>query len=119
MIKHLQHIPIFNRAVFFVGNCSAKKASDVIYKLKRKGTKVEFTLSSNGGVREANGDVFIWVKDLNYASIVAHELAHAAVSIMECANIPLCSETEELMCYLIEWLKINVQDKVYNKLNKD
>jgi len=114
----LAHIPIFNRSVFFVGDCSGNDAEDVIYKLKGKRTHVSLTYSADGCVRDCNGDVFVWVKDLNKASIVAHELAHVACSIMEVCGIPQCRETEEVMCYLIGWLKINVQDKVYDKFEK-
>lgn len=39
-------------------------------------------------------------------------------SIMETCGISQCRETEEVMCYLIGWLKINVQDKVYDKFDK-
>jgi len=118
MIKHLAHVPIFNRSVFFVGNCSAQDAEDAVYKLQNKKTQINFTYDAEGCVRDSNGDVFVWVRDLNKASVVAHELAHAACSIMEICGIPLCSDTEELMCYLIGWLKINVQDVVYEKFEK-
>lgn len=118
MITHFVHVPIFNRAVYFVGHCSADDAEDSIYRLRRKRTVVEFTNSASGGVRDCNGDVFVLVKDLEQASVVAHELAHAACSIMECCGIPQCRETEEVMCYLIGWLKINVQDRVFEKYEK-
>lgn len=118
MIKHLSHVPIFNRSVFFVGDCDGEDAEDTIYKLRKKRTQVSLTYSADGGVRESEGDVFVWVKDLNRASIVAHELAHAACCIMDVCGIPQCRDTEEVMCYLIGWLKINVQDKVYEKFDK-
>jgi len=118
MITHLAHVPIFNRSVYFIGHCSADDAEDAVYRLRRKRTVVAFTPSANGGVRDCNGDVFVWAKDLECASIVAHELAHAACSIMECCGIPQCRETEEVMCYLIGWLKINVQDRVFEKYEK-
>lgn len=115
MITHLAHVPIFNRSVFFVGDCSASDAEDAIYRLRKKRTQVSMLHTANGCVRDSGGDVFVWVKDLGKASVVAHELAHAACSIMELCGIELCRETEELMCYLIGWLKINIQDKVYDK----
>lgn len=118
MIQHLAHVPIFNRSVFFVGNCDKEEAEDAVYKLRGKKTKVSFSCGADGCVRDAFGDIFVWVKDLDRASVVAHELAHAACSIMEVCNIPQCRETEEIMCYLIGWLKINVQDKIYEKLEK-
>lgn len=117
MITHLAHVPIFLRSVFFVGNCGPEDASDTVYRLRGKRTRVLFS-DGYGGVRTAGGDVFVWVRDLEKASVVAHELAHAACSIMEECHIPQCRETEEVMCYLIGWLKINVQDKIYSKLEK-
>ena len=118
MIKHLSHVPIFNRSVFFVGDCTGEAAEEAVYKLHKKRTQVSFTYSADGCERDCNGDIFVWVKDLNMASVVAHELAHAACSIMEVCGIPQCRETEEVMCYLIGWLKINVQDKIYEKFDK-
>lgn len=119
MITHLAHVPIFNRSVFFVGHCPAEDAEEAIYKLKGKRTQVSLVLSAEGCVRDSGGDVFIWVKDLDKASVVAHELVHAACSLMEICNIPLCRETEEVMCYLVGWLKVNIQDKIYNKFEKE
>lgn len=118
MITHLAHIPIFNRSVFFVGDCPGEDAEEAIYRLRRKRTKVSLTYTAAGCVRDCNGDVFVWVKDLKKASVVAHELAHAACSIMDVCEIPQCRDTEEVMCYLIGWLKINVQDMVYEKFEK-
>lgn len=118
MIKALAHVPIFNRSVFFVGNCTQEEGEEVVYQLKGEKTVLAFPDACLGAVVTCGGDIFVWVKDLNKASVVAHELAHAACSIMEICNIPLCRDTEELMCFLIEWLKINVQDKVYAKLKK-
>jgi hypothetical protein len=118
MITHLAHVPIFNRSVFFVGGCSGEDAEEAIYRLHRKRTQVSLTYDACGCVRDCKGDVFVWVKDLGQASVVAHELAHAACSIMEECGIPQCRDTEEVMCYLIGWLKINVQDKVYDKMEK-
>jgi len=115
VIKLLVHVPIFNRSVFFVGDCSGADAEDAIYRLRKKRTQVSMVYTAEGCVRDRGGDVFVWVKDLDKASVVAHELAHAACSIMELCGIELCMETEEVMCYLIGWLKINVQDKVYEK----
>jgi len=117
-ITNLVEVPIFNRSVFFIGNCSRERAEKECFLLKSKDSKIEFSHDSQGGVRIYEGDIFVWVNDLEKASVVAHELAHTAVSIMECVNIPLCADTEELMCYLIGWLKINVQDPVYKKFSK-
>lgn len=118
MITHLANVPIFNRSVFFVGDCSGQDAEEAIYRLRRKRTQVSLTYSAEGCVRDCGGDVFVWVKDLSRASVVAHELAHAACTIMELCGIPQCRETEEVMCYLIGWLKIAVQDKVYEKIDR-
>jgi len=117
MIKILKSVPIFNRSVVFIGGCSKESASHEIFKLRGLGTVVQFSENSDGGVRSVGGDVYVWVADLNCASVVAHELAHAAVSIMDVCNIPLCTETEELMCYLVGWLKVNIQDSVYERFS--
>ena len=118
MIKLLVHVPIFNCSVFFVGDCNGIDAEVAIYKLRNKKTQISMNYQASGGVRDNGSDVFMWVKDLNMASVMAHELAHVACSIMELCNIPQCRETEEVMCYLIGWLKINIQDAVYTKFEK-
>lgn len=118
MKKILVQVPIFLRHVFFVGDCSVSEAEDAIYKLKGKRTQCSLTATAEGCVRTVGGDIYIWVKDTKRASIVAHELVHAACSIMEACNIPQCRETEEVMCYLVGWLKINIQDKVYFSKSK-
>lgn len=117
-ITKLAHIPIFNRSVFFVGNCKAAKAIEKVYQLKKKKTQVWFDEGKDGQVVSVGGDIFCWVKDLNRSSIVAHELAHVACSIMEECGVPQCRETEEVMCYLIQWLKLYIQDPVYIKFKK-
>lgn len=106
-------IPIFNNSVVFVGDCDAAEASDAIYRYKGKRSKVEFGGGCIGGVRDYGGDVFCWVSDTQKASIVFHELVHVASSIMETRNIPLCRETEELLAYLVQYLKLKLADKVW------
>lgn len=115
MITHLCHVPIFQCSVFFVGDCSAGEAVEAIFRLKRKRTMVSLSDSNNGSVAVAGGDVFVWVKDLERGSVFVHELTHAACSIMQVKGIPLCDQTEEVMCYLVGWLKKSVMDKVYKK----
>jgi len=117
MITHLAHVPIFSRSVFFVGDCDHLEAIDAVYRFRGKRTRIEFS-ATEGGVRDSGGDVFVWVKDTDRGSIVVHELTHAACSIMEICGIPQCRETEEVMCYLVGWLKIHVMDKIYEKKEK-
>jgi len=119
MITQFRNVPIFRCTVFFVGDCSGAEAEDAVYKLGDRRTQVSFDHTSDGGVRSSGGDVFVWVKNLEQASCVAHELAHTACAIMENHGVPLCPETEEVMCYLIGWLKINIQDDVYEKYQKE
>lgn len=118
MITHLAHVPIFKCSVFFVGDCENVPAMDAIYRLRGKKTRCEIHDSNLGSVHTINGDVYCWVRDLEQGSTVLHELTHVACSIMERCGIPQCRETEEVMCYLVGWLKINVMDKVYAKREK-
>jgi hypothetical protein len=110
-------VPIFKTTVIFIGHCSAKEAEEKIYSFEDGKTQVFFSHTAIGGVRDKDGDIFVWVEDLNRASIVAHELAHAACVIMELNGILLHRRTEELLCLLIEWLKKNVQDVVYEEFD--
>lgn len=118
MITHLVKVPIFQCGVYFVGDCLAGEAIEAIFRLQRKRTMVALSDDNNGSVAVAGGDVFVWVKDMERGSVMLHELAHAACSIMETRGIPQCKETEEVMCYLIGWLKIHVMDKAYEKRSR-
>lgn len=115
MITHLAYVPIFTCAVFLVGDCDHIEAMDAIYALEGKKTRCELTDGPLGSVRSVGGDVFCYIKDLEAGSVMFHELTHVACSIMEIHGIPLCTETEEVMAYLVGWLKINVMDPIYEK----
>lgn len=98
-----------------VGDCDSLTADAAVFRLHRKGVKVTFTSDAAGCVCIAGGDVFIWVKDLDKGSVVMHEITHAAASVMQCCGIPLNADTEEVLCYLVGYLKIHLMDKIYTK----
>lgn len=112
-------IPIFNRSVVVCFGCSAEEASHLCYMCKGAGgepvgAKVEFTSIANGGVRDWGGDVYVWIKDPVYASIVFHELVHVAFTVCQICGM---REDEELIAYLVQWLKVNVADKIFEAVS--
>ena len=54
--------------------------------------------------------MFMWVRDVGRASIVFHELVHVAFSI---CHIRGMQYDEELIAYLVGWLKIEVADRMF------
>lgn len=108
-------VPIFIMSVVVVGNCTAEEACAAIYDYEGKRTIAE-PRESQGWVQEHNGDVFMWVRDINRASIVFHELVHVAFSI---CHIRGMQYDEELIAYLVGWLKIEVADKLSDLVEQE
>lgn len=48
--------------------------------------------------------IIMWFSDTLNKSIIAHECAHAAYSILAWAGIPLSSTTDEVYAYEEQWL---------------
>lgn len=106
-------IPIFLMHVIFIGDCSAEEAAELAYNYEDGHAHVGFSQCGDGGVRVDKGDIYCWVKDTSKASFVFHELVHVAFSICEEKGI---IADEELIAYLMGWLKINVSDKVFGEV---
>lgn len=112
IIKPFQvEIPIFRMSVVTCANCNADKAQELFYSFKGKNSKVE-ARHTDGWVQHYNGDIFMWVRDTEQASIVFHELVHTAFSICEIKGM---QPDEELIAYLVGWLKIHVADVLFEK----
>ena len=114
MKSFITHVPIFNLSVLTVIDCTKSEAEEFVYDYESCRSKVSFENGTCGGVRIDRGDVFMWVKDSNRASIVFHELVHVAFAILEIKGI---GSDEELIAYLVEWLKINIVDVIYDLPN--
>lgn len=113
MIKpfHVQ-VPIFLTAVVFCGGCTAEEAAGAMYRYKGKKAVLE-PRETSGWVQTANGDIYVWVRDpAKQASMVFHELTHVAFTICELKGM---APDEELICYLVGWLKMAVGDKIFER----
>ena len=104
-------VPIFRMSVVACANCSPQEACSEFYKYLDKQTILD-PRESDGWVQHYAGDVFMWVRDLSQASLVFHELVHVAYSICEIKGM---SPDEELIAYLVGWLKLEIADKLFEQ----
>ncbi len=102
-------IPIFGISVVTCANCTPMEACNKFYEYKGERSLL-VPRESDGWVQHYAGDVFMWVRDLSYAHMVFHELVHVAYSICEIKGM---QPDEELIAYLVGWLKIEIADKLY------
>ena len=103
------NIPMFRMSVCVCGNCSSQEAVDAFYAYEDKRTVLDPT-ESTAWVQYAGGDLFMWVSDVSEASVVFHELVHVAFGICEIRGM---EKDEELIAYLMGWLKVEVADKLF------
>jgi hypothetical protein len=92
---------------------SAKDYFEAAKKYLPKGTKPELTvehLESIGGnytyykKPDKDGLHWIWVKDKNDISCLAHEVFHLTYTVLDIKGIQLCDSSEEVFAYLTGWL---------------
>lgn len=102
-------VPIFRMSVVVCANCTPQEACAEFYAYKGKQSMLE-PRESDGWVQHYAGDVFMWVRDLERASTVFHELVHVAYSICEIKGM---HPDEELIAYLVGWLKIGIADRLF------
>ena len=109
-------VPIFRMSVAVCCGCSSQDAVDVFYDYKGKKSRLANDAresSSTGWVQAHGGDVFMWVENpKDAASTVFHELVHVAFSICQSRGMQY---DEELLAYLVGWLKIEVADRIFNE----
>lgn len=103
-------IPIFNRSVVVCVDCEYAEAREHIYDYKGFRTEIPEISSGRGACVLTGGDAFMWVKESDDASTVFHELVHVAWGICELCGI---RTDEELLAYLMGWLKQNVADAIF------
>ncbi len=114
MIYARADVPIYNLSVVCIAGCEFEDAKAELYVRHR------VDLGGDDGYARGRcvcheGDVYLWVKDLERGSDFIHEVTHAATAIMELRGIPLSYETDEVLAYLMGWLKINLLDVVYEE----
>jgi len=102
-------VPMFRMAVCVCADCTSQEAVDAFYDYEGKRTILDAT-GSTAWVQYAGGDVFMWVSDTSEASVVFHELVHVAFGICSTRGM---EPDEELIAYLVGWLKIEVADKLF------
>lgn len=103
-------VPIFRMSVVVCANCSAQEAVDAFYQFRDCKAVLE-PRNTDGWVQNFAGDAYMWVKDTDAASFVFHELVHVAFTICELKGM---TYDEELIAYLVGWLKIEVADKLFD-----
>lgn len=65
-----------------------------------------------------NGYIYIWIGSTrkDRSSIIAHECAHAAISMFYEKGQPIVPESEEAFCYYLQYLVRNVTRACQGKL---
>ena len=96
-------------SVVVCGDCSPERANDAFYDYRGVRAKIEFEDTAIGSVTHAKGDVYCWVSDTDLCSTIFHEMVHVAFTICEVKGM---KRDEELIAYLVGWLKINVVEKI-------
>ena len=109
IIFHVE-VPIFLMGVVVCCDCPPQEAVDAIYDYHGHRITLE-PRDCPGWVQHAGGDIYMYVKDADRGSIVLHELTHVAFSICEIRGM---KPDEELICYLVGWLKLEVMDRLYD-----
>jgi len=120
MIYAQVEIPMYQLHVVFCGDC---EPHDVVEELAKRhkhvlGVFEQTNTNALGRCWVHDGDVYIWVKDMGMGGAFLHEMVHAACGIMDLKGIPLCSETEEVLAYLVGYLKVALLDEVYAEREK-
>lgn len=112
MILFHVNVPIFDMAVVFCGDCPAEEANNAFYDYEGTRAKIQFEDTNRGSVTDCNGDVYCWVKNTDWCSTIFHEMVHVAFSICEVKGM---EPDEELIAYLVGWLKINVVERIQDE----
>ena len=91
----------FDLDVVVVIEKDVNKAYHLVRKIDETATIEDFEAR---GVTFTNGSsIVIWMPEVE-DQIVAHELLHATVAIMDWANVPLIDQTEEVYAYQLQYL---------------
>lgn len=115
--------PIFRRGVMvFVG-----PQEDLIATLKEKyinyGEDVENTINKHpdlvktslGVTFKCEEDAIVWFPEKVTLGSLVHELTHATIHILDKVDIELTPDTEEIFCYMLEYLIEQTFDWAINK----
>lgn len=104
-------VPIFGMYVVVCTDCEPDIATGEIYDHSNKEVIAGFTEGSLGGVRDDGGDIYMWVKNgKKDPRTVFHELVHVSHTLCEIKGI---EPDEELLAYLMGWLKVHVADRIF------
>lgn len=101
----------FDMDVVVVINDDVEKSYKIIKKIDTTATISDFDAR---GVTFTNGSsMVIWMPKVE-DQIVAHELLHATIGIMNWAGVPLTDDTEEVYSYQMQYLT----NEFYKHLNR-
>jgi len=106
-------VPIFDVSIAVCTGCTAEEAQNQFYDLQGYRSVVNIPDRSDGAcyVPEGASEIYMWVDDpMKHASTVFHELVHVAMGICDQRGM---DQDEELIAYLMGWLKKNVADRIF------
>lgn len=104
----IEHIydPIFKQNYYFI-NCKTHKKYREIVKKELQLEIEEKKYPTDGGfqlIEKQGNPIALFWGDKNKPEIIAHECLHAISEVMRDKQIPLTYDTEEVYCYLLQWL---------------
>lgn len=106
----MTEVPIFGVQVVTCTGCTAEEAQNQFYDLQGMRSVVKVP-DGRGACLIPGDEIYVWVKDPdNNASTVFHELVHVALGVCDLRGM---QRDDELVAYLVGWLKQNVADKVF------
>jgi hypothetical protein len=105
-------IPIIHVPIIYCVDCQKEDAAKAFYNYNGERSVFEPSCNADGGVQAINGYIFLWVEGetKQKASVLIHEMVHICCTALDMVGI---ERDEELIAYLMEWLKINLMDKIH------
>lgn len=103
-------VPIFDMSVAVCHSVPYQECLSECFAYEGLNSILTFSETSKGSVQCYKGDVWVYLPNLDSASVVIHEMVHVAFAICEIKGI---QPDEELICYLTGWLKREIVDVLY------
>lgn len=112
MIFHVD-VPIFDMAVVVCAFCNRQEATLQFCSYADHGAVIFINDNALGTVAHESGDVYMWVEDPKLRPRhVFHELVHVAQAVCEVKGM---QKDDELIAYLVAWLKTEVADRLFEE----
>lgn len=104
--------PVFKINYYYFG-CKKEEDFLKILKIKFKIDKAQHDSDGGFNVFEQHGQevCFIWARN-NDLEVIVHEICHAVHYVLETRGIQLSEKTDEIYCYLSQFLFSNIYKNI-------